>query len=81
MFLAHEDKIVDLQARIRGYLARKAFTDRKAFLMGQTASVLKVRFLFCPGVLFLLNTGPAAASMGSHGAAAQAVFGSARWRL
>lgn len=43
LFKANEDKIVDLQAKIRGYLTRKAFKDRKAYLDSQGDAVLKLQ--------------------------------------
>ncbi|XP_070211492.1 ras GTPase-activating-like protein IQGAP1 isoform X2 [Littorina saxatilis] len=43
LFIANEDFIVRVQAHIRGYLARKAFRDRKQYLSEQLPAITKIQ--------------------------------------
>uniref|UniRef100_A0A3B3SIN3 IQ motif containing GTPase activating protein 2 n=1 Tax=Paramormyrops kingsleyae TaxID=1676925 RepID=A0A3B3SIN3_9TELE len=43
LWLAHEPVIVQLQARVRGYLVKKAYTERMEYLNQQEASVIQLQ--------------------------------------
>ncbi|NXI36617.1 IQGA2 protein, partial [Galbula dea] len=43
LWLANENLIVQLQARARGFLVRKNYRDRKAYLQDQEPSVIKIQ--------------------------------------
>lgn len=51
LWLAHEPVIVQLQARVRGYLVKKAYTGRMEYLNQQEASVIRLQV----SVTFVVN--------------------------
>ncbi|KAF1573653.1 UNVERIFIED_CONTAM: Ras GTPase-activating-like protein IQGAP2, partial [Eudyptes pachyrhynchus] len=46
LWLANENLIVQLQARARGFLVRKNYQERKAYLQNQEPSAIKIQVLF-----------------------------------
>uniref|UniRef100_A0A8C3UDN3 IQ motif containing GTPase activating protein 2 n=1 Tax=Catharus ustulatus TaxID=91951 RepID=A0A8C3UDN3_CATUS len=48
LWLANENLIVGLQARARGFLVRRNYRDRKAYLQNQEPSAIKIQFVQCP---------------------------------
>uniref|UniRef100_A0A8C5UBE8 IQ motif containing GTPase activating protein 2 n=1 Tax=Malurus cyaneus samueli TaxID=2593467 RepID=A0A8C5UBE8_9PASS len=46
LWLANENLIVGLQARARGFLVRKNYQERKAYLQNQEPSAIKIQVLF-----------------------------------
>uniref|UniRef100_A0A8D0FQ07 IQ motif containing GTPase activating protein 2 n=1 Tax=Strix occidentalis caurina TaxID=311401 RepID=A0A8D0FQ07_STROC len=46
LWLANENLIVELQARARGFLVRKNYQERKAYLQNQEPSAIKIQVFF-----------------------------------
>uniref|UniRef100_A0A663N2V4 IQ motif containing GTPase activating protein 2 n=1 Tax=Athene cunicularia TaxID=194338 RepID=A0A663N2V4_ATHCN len=47
LWLANENLIVELQAQARGFLVRKNYQERKAYLQNQEPSAIKIQVLQC----------------------------------
>uniref|UniRef100_A0A8C3UD20 IQ motif containing GTPase activating protein 2 n=1 Tax=Catharus ustulatus TaxID=91951 RepID=A0A8C3UD20_CATUS len=51
LWLANENLIVGLQARARGFLVRRNYRDRKAYLQNQEPSAIKIQLLHVTGLI------------------------------